>query len=118
MAELIKEDLEAQFDQKLWPSLTNIAEDFHKAVLGKLQSEEEENAVGESENSLALLQQPSSKKSDQPQNHVAIETQEVNSVELAFAKRPHSPENFKIHQDRDVNGPKKCVDFVHHKYKH
>jgi hypothetical protein len=39
-------------------------------------------------------------------------------VELAFSRRPHSPENFKIHADKDVNGPTKCVDFVAPKYRY
>ncbi len=48
----------------------------------------------------------------------AIQLAEVNSVELAFSKRPQSPENYKIHEDKDVNGAAKCVDFVAEKYKY
>lgn len=113
---MVKEDLATQFDQKLWPNLTTIAEDFHTAVIHKLQSE---NPTTATQNSLSLLK-PSKRseyRSDETQNHNAIENQETNSVEIAFAKRPISPENFKIHQDRDVNGPKKCIDFVHNKYR-
>lgn len=39
-------------------------------------------------------------------------------MELAFSKRPQSPENYKIHEDKDVNGAAKCVDFVADKYKY
>lgn len=47
-----------------------------------------------------------------------MRNEEINSVDLAFKKRPHSPENFRIHEDKDVNGPKKLVDFVHAKYRY
>jgi len=51
-------------------------------------------------------------------NFNAIQLAEVNSVDLAFSKKPQSPENYKIHEDKDVNGAAKCVDFVAEKYKY
>jgi len=48
----------------------------------------------------------------------AIESHEINAVDLAFSKRPDSPENYRIYQDKDVNGAAKCVDFIGIKYRY
>jgi len=57
-------------------------------------------------------------KIDKTLNLNALKHEEINSVDLAFSKRPHSPENFRIYEDKDVNGPLKCVDFVAPKYRY
>ena len=91
-----------------------MAQDFHNSILLKLK-EGAEGGQGsvptQVENSL-----PQQQRKTVTLN--AISLSEVNSVELAYSKRPQSPESYKIHEDKDVNGAAKCVDFVADKYKY
>jgi hypothetical protein len=44
-----------------------------------------------------------------------VQKDEMNAVELAYSKRPLSP-NFRIYTDFDVNGNAKQRDFISQKY--
>lgn len=47
--------------------------------------------------------------------NIAVTAQEMNPVELAYYRRPVSP-NYRIYSDQDVNGQLKERDFVGPKY--
>ena len=48
-------------------------------------------------------------------NNMAVTSLEMNPVELAYARRPVSP-NYRIYSDQEVNGQQKERDFIGPKY--